>query len=87
MGVNLQRDARLQFPLFSEIKVPEAGDLIFWGETEEKIQHVGMSLGRDEFIHTSNQEQKPWLRVSSIHDSVWNPKASLTYPFRAFMRF
>ena len=83
IGVNLPRDARLQFPLFSERQEIEAGDLIFWGESKEKIQHVGMYLGGSEFIHTSNQEQMPWVRVSSLNDSVWNPKTSPTYPFRS----
>ena len=58
-GLLLPRDANMQVHLGDEIKHNEnfsnvkKGDLIFFGPNEEKITHVGISLGGPVFIHSS----------------------------------
>lgn len=59
-------------------------DLVFWGHSETQIKHVGMYIGNERFIHTSVQENKPWLRVSLLSDPVWSGESGSVYPFRIF---
>jgi len=80
MGVLLPRDACEQILDLKKTEKPEAGDLIFWGAHGGKVQHVGMYLEGDQFIHTSSREKMPWLRVSHLKDPAWNQDD--TYPVR-----
>jgi hypothetical protein len=58
-GMLLARDANLQVKMGDEIKPEEdfgnvnKGDLVFFGPNEDKITHVGISLGGPAFIHSS----------------------------------
>jgi len=77
MGILLPRDSKDQFVCagFKELDVSllNQGDLIFFGQSRDKIQHVGMSLGSGFFIHTSAvTENQPFLRISSITDVAWS---------------
>ncbi|MDW7692273.1 C40 family peptidase [Flammeovirgaceae bacterium SG7u.111] len=76
-GMVIPRDASQQVFEGKEIETTHdfndlrPGDLLFFGRqatesTKEKVVHVGMWIGNDEFIHSSGQ-----VRVSSM-----NPKAS-----------
>jgi cell wall-associated NlpC family hydrolase len=55
----LPRDSNMQVKIGDEIKPEEdfsnvrKGDLLFFGPREEKITHVGISLGGPLFIHSS----------------------------------
>lgn len=71
-GIFLPRDARQQ------ILVPTK-DLIFWGKSETDIRHVGILLNREEFIHTSSRENRPYLRISKLSDPAW--RGDEHYPF------
>lgn len=86
IGVDLQRNARLQIldPRFYSIPIEslEVGDLIFFGKSEQKIMHVGMSIGSGQFIHTSPRENKPWLRISHLSDFEWSGHPNAYYPYR-----
>ena len=57
MGVSIPRDADQQFFAGEVVEKPAAGDLVFFGEPDEDgdvhISHVGISLGGDEFIHST----------------------------------
>ena len=83
MGVSLPRDARQQVLDVRLRKVGldalEAGDLVFFGRSEQEIQHVGMLLGGDRFIHTSSRENRPWLRISSLLDFEWSGQGYYSY--------
>lgn len=85
-GIDLPRDARDQIldPRFKELPLDSLcyGDLIFWGKSETEIKHVGMSLGRLEFIHTTVRENMPYLRISKLSDPEWKGEANCFYPFR-----
>lgn len=89
-GIHLPRDASQQIldRRAVQVKIEQltAGDLIFWGKSEHEIKHVGMSLGRLEFIHTSVRENKPYLRISSLTDLEWSGRPDVFYPFRTARR-
>lgn len=86
-GVYLPRDSKEQIlceeftPISVENLLP--GDLIFFGLSEDKIRHVGMSLGDNQFIHSTVQENAPYIRISKLSDPEWN--GSGTYSYRALL--
>ena len=86
IGINLERDARQQINdprlMPVDLSLLEAGDLIFFGKSAEKIGHVGMSLGGEEFIHTSVRENMPWVRISHLQDFEWSGNPDAFYPYR-----
>jgi cell wall-associated NlpC family hydrolase len=91
LGILLPRDARQQIldPRAKTISLDglKLGDLIFWGKSAEQIGHVGMFLEGEEFIHTSTQENKPYLRISQLSDFEWSGHKQAHYPFRTAKRF
>lgn len=83
-GIYLPRDSRQQFLCDQLVSIApdraKAGDLIFFGHNEQKICHVGMSLGKDKFIHAcAVTENAPYIRISHLTDSAWN--GSGYYPY------
>jgi gamma-D-glutamyl-L-lysine dipeptidyl-peptidase len=86
IGIDLQRDSKQQIldNRFQslEIEALEPGDLIFFGKTEHRIMHVGMFLGKGEFIHSTSRENKPWIRISNLSDFEWKGDPNAFYPYR-----
>lgn len=86
IGIHLQRDAKQQVldKRFQTIPLEklEAGDLIFFGKSEDRIMHVGLYKGDGQFIHTSVRENKPWLRISLLSDYEWGAHHDVCYPYR-----
>ncbi len=39
-------------------------------------------MGGDSFIHATVQEQKPWIRISSLQDPAWNGQENSCCPIR-----
>lgn len=75
-GILLPRDAKDQF-LYQSFHSIEAdrlqpGDLLFWGKEIDQIQHVGMYLGNQRFIHSTARNQQPWIQVSRLDIPEWN---------------
>ena len=65
-GIILARDASQQArygePIdFSDINNLQPGDLLFFGSSPQKISHVGIYLGKGDFIHSSGR-----VHISSI---------------------
>jgi len=91
LGISLPRDAREQILDSRGRRVSfdqlEPGDLIFWGKSEREIKHVGMSVGGEEFIHTSVRENRPYVRMSKLSDFEWSGQGGAFYPFRAAYTF
>lgn len=86
IGINLQRDSKQQvkdarFRLVSE-KELEPGDLLFFGKSEQKIMHVGLYIGKGQFIHATARENKPWIRISQLTDFEWSGHPNAYYPYR-----
>ncbi len=88
MGVYLPRDSKDQFRFSGFIPVSldalSIGDLIFFGPAEDKVRHVGMYIGDNQFIHTSSKENSPYLRISRLSDAFWNGTGE--WKFRAGRR-
>lgn len=89
IGIHLERDAKLQVKdsRFQDIPIEAAkiGDLLFFGNTKKKklrILHVGMYIGNWKFIHTTVQENMPWLRISKLSDFAWSGHKDAVYPYR-----
>lgn len=89
IGCELPRDARQQIVdgRLKKIEVGdlEPGDLIFFGKSESQVTHVGMYIGDDQFIQSTVQENKPWIRISQLTDAEWNGRSE-RFPYRAARR-
>lgn len=90
LGILLPRDARQQIldPRLTTCAIDqtEPGDLLFFGKTEQKILHVGLSLGNGQFIHATSKENQPWIRISKLTDFEWSGNAAAHYPYRTGRR-
>lgn len=74
MGVIIPRNSRNQAasPLFVTVerKDLQPGDLVFFGTN--RITHVGMYLGNDEFIHSGTNEI-PVITINKLNSTNYNP--------------
>jgi hypothetical protein len=73
-GIEILRDADIQMSKSGLIEVPRGQertrDLIFFGRALDKISHVGMMIGPDEFIHSTTHD-KPMVQISNLRDPYW----------------
>lgn len=85
MGIAIPRDSKdqLKWEGFTPIAVESLlpGDLVYFGLTEDKIRHVGLYLGNDQFIHSTVAENAPYVRISRLSEPEWN--GSGRFAFRA----
>lgn len=86
IGVNLERDSKQQIldERFKTIDLVdlESGDLIFFGKSDQKIMHVALYIGHDQFIHATARENRPYIRTSQLSDFEWSGHANAYYPYR-----
>ena len=91
IGIELQRDSKLQVKdcRFQTVSIDdiEPGDLIFFGQSEQEISHVGMYLGHRQFIHATVRENKPWIRLSHLSDFEWSGHKDVTFPYQIIRQF
>jgi gamma-D-glutamyl-L-lysine dipeptidyl-peptidase len=73
-GVTMPRDADLQAAWDGVIRVKrrslKAGDLLFFGESPQKITHTGMYIGHGKFIHDTTHGH-PGVQISRLADQPW----------------
>lgn len=73
-GIPILRDADIQFEGsgLAEVAPGEerAGDLVFFGRAKDRIGHVGLMIGPDEFINATTY-QKPVVRIDRLADDYW----------------
>lgn len=73
-GINMPRDADLQAawdgvqPI--DRKDLRAGDLLFFGQSADKITHTGMYIGGGDFIHDTTNGH-PMVQISHLDDEPW----------------
>jgi gamma-D-glutamyl-L-lysine dipeptidyl-peptidase len=83
MGIFLPRDTKDQINWngFSAISIADLkrGDLIFFGLAEDKIRHVGLYLGNNEFIHSTVAENNPYIHISNIKEPEWDGSGRFKY--------
>ncbi len=86
MGIYLPRDSKdqMKWEGFTKTTVEhiQPCDLIFFGKSEDKITHVGMYLHDGKFIHSDVHENKPYIRINTLSDPLWNE--SEIFPYRTF---
>lgn len=84
--ISLPRDSKQQAidTRFQTIQLHslEPGDLIFFGNSHQHIQHVGLSLDKKSFIHATSRENQPWIRISQLSDFEWSGNPNVAYPYR-----
>jgi len=73
-GAMMPRDADMQAAWAGVVPVERhklrAGDLLFFGDSPQKITHTGMFIGRGEFIHDTTHEH-PGVQISRLRDQPW----------------
>lgn len=73
-GVIMPRDADLQANWTGALPVKrkklQPGDLLFFGESAEKVTHTGMYIGRGKFVHATTHGH-PVIQISKLSDQVW----------------
>lgn len=86
MGISLPRDSYQQAidQRFETINMQllKSGDLIFFGNANQQIKHVGMYLEKGSFIHATSRENQPWIRISHLSDFEWSGDPNTHYPYR-----
>jgi cell wall-associated NlpC family hydrolase len=73
-GIVMPRDADVQAAWKGVAPVKRtklrAGDLLFFGESPQKITHTGMYIGHGKFIHDSTHEH-PGVQIGRLGDQHW----------------
>lgn len=73
-GINMPRDADLQAAWNGVAPVDrkhlQAGDLLFFGSTQDHITHTGMYIGHGQFIHDTTNGH-PGVQISRLKDQPW----------------
>jgi gamma-D-glutamyl-L-lysine dipeptidyl-peptidase len=73
-GVIMPRDANLQAAWSGVTPVNrnelQPGDLLFFGDSPEKITHTGMYIGNGQFIHDTTHDH-PGVQISVLDDQPW----------------
>jgi len=73
-GMVMPRDADAQAAWAGVVPVKrrnlQAGDLVFFGESPQKITHTGMYIGHGKFIHDSAHGH-PGVQVGRLADQPW----------------
>jgi cell wall-associated NlpC family hydrolase len=74
-GVIIPRDAgpQMRWEGFTPVERSnlQAGDLLFFGESAEKVTHTGMYIGNGEFISATTW-LKPVVQISRLDDPHWS---------------
>ena len=73
-GVIMPRDAAPQSRWEGSFAIDRAalrpGDLLYFGDSEEKITHTGMYIGGGEFIHATTNG-RPVVQISRLGEETW----------------
>jgi cell wall-associated NlpC family hydrolase len=73
-GIEMPRDADLQAAWSGVVPVDrkdlKPGDLLYFGDSADKITHTGMYLGNGEFIHDTTHDH-PGVQISRLDDMPW----------------
>jgi gamma-D-glutamyl-L-lysine dipeptidyl-peptidase len=73
-GINMPRDADQQAAWKGVARIErkglQAGDLLFFGASEKKIDHTGMYIGDGQFIHDTTSGH-PVVQINRLDDEPW----------------
>lgn len=83
MGLAMPRDSKdqIRWDKFASVSLDELapGDLVFFGLAVDKIRHVGLYIGDNQFIHSTVQENRPYIHISRLSDPDWNGSGRFAY--------
>ena len=70
---DLPRSSRQQYEIGKEIprRLIAYGDLVFFRTENNRISHVGISVGYDRFIHASTSRG---VIISGLHEKYWSKR-------------
>ena len=73
-GVNIPRTSREQYKAGDQVGRDDLkdGDLVFFGESEEKINHVGIYVGNGRFVHAPRRGDD--IKVSALDESYFTSR-------------
>jgi hypothetical protein len=80
MGVRLRRDSWMQHhdatPVGEDFTQAQAGDLLFFAESNNKISHVGIALGDSKILHA-----RGYVKINSLNakDSLFDQNLQNTF--------
>lgn len=83
-GISIPRDASEQEKkgkVISSVSNAERGDLVFFNNDKEKINHVGIYLGNNNIIHASGK-----VRIDRVDDQGIFKSGSKTHNFHSIKR-
>ena len=70
-GLSIPRTSRDQFKAGESVAKGDLqdGDLVFFGASEEQINHVGIYVGNGRFVHAPRRGEE--IRVTSVDESYF----------------
>ncbi|GFE58095.1 peptidoglycan-binding protein [Geobacter sp. AOG1] len=73
-GVNIPRTSRDQYKVGDQVGRDDLkdGDLVFFGESEEKINHVGIYVGNGRFVHAPRRGDD--IKVSALDENYFTSR-------------
>jgi len=73
-GVNIPRTSREQYKTGESVSKSELkdGDLVFFGSSASKINHVGIYVGNDKFVHAPRRGED--IKVAGIHENYFEKR-------------
>lgn len=73
-GIRTPRTSLQQFKHSKHIKLSEldAGDLVFFKLNRSKVSHVGIYIGKGQFVHAPNRGKH--VAVNKLNDRFWKPR-------------
>ena len=75
-GIQLPRTVKALYSFVSIIpdSKKQKGDLVFFKTVESKISHVGIYIGKDQFIHSVSDGPNTGVIVSSLKENYWKTR-------------
>ncbi len=73
-GVSIPRTSREQFKTGETIAKAELkdGDLVFFGDSDERINHVGIYVGNGKFVHAPKRGEE--IKITGIDESYFEKR-------------
>lgn len=73
-GVNIPRTSREQYKTGESVSKSELkdGDLVFFGSSASNINHVGIYVGNDKFVHAPRRGED--IKVAGIHENYFEKR-------------
>ncbi|MBT0662927.1 C40 family peptidase [Geobacter pelophilus] len=70
-GVNIPRTSREQYRVGESVAIDglKDGDLVFFGDSEERINHVGIYVGDRKFVHAPRRGDE--IKVSALDEAYF----------------